>query len=118
MPVRRRQRLGIDQSRRSGLAFSRERGNQLWELHDIEDAPEIVDERGQAELTANLFQPSHQKRTLVHPLLYRAERVFHGLAALIEDIGALRYTGLHSVQYGLVLETGHGAEAIARALRA
>jgi hypothetical protein len=40
-------------------------------------------------------------------LLDRAERVFHGLAALIEDIGALRYTGLHSVQYGLVLETGH-----------
>src|SRR5207248_7765334 len=98
--------------------FSRERGNQLWQLHDIEDAPEIVDERGQAELAANLLQPSHQKRTLVHPLLDRAERVFDRLAALVEDVGALRYAGLHSVQYGLVLETGHGAELIARALRA
>jgi hypothetical protein len=85
---------------RSGLAFSRERGNQLWQLHDIEDAPEIVDECGQAELGANLLQPSHQKRTLVHPLLDRAERVFDRLAALVEDVGALRYAGLHSVQYG------------------
>src|ERR1700750_977621 len=78
----------------------------------------MVGERGQAELAANLLQPSHQKRTLVHPLLDRAERVFDGLAALIEDVGVLRYAGLHSVQYRLVLETGHGAESIARALRA
>ena len=81
----------MGQLRRSGLAFSRERGNQLWQLHYIEDAPEIVDQRGQAELGANLLQPSHQKRTLVHPLFDRAERVFHGLAALVEDVGALRY---------------------------
>ena len=101
----------------SSVAFSRERGDQLWQLHKVEDAPEIVGERGQAELAANLLQPSHQKRTLVHPLLDRAERVFDGLAALIEDVGALRYAGLHSVQYRLVLETGHGAELIARALR-
>ena len=63
------------------MAFSRERGNQLWQLHKVEDAPEIVDERGQAELAANLLQPSYQKRTLVHPLLDRAERVFDGLAS-------------------------------------
>jgi hypothetical protein len=44
--------------------------------------------------------------------------VFDRLATLVEDVGALRYAGLHSVQYGLVLETGHGAELIARALRA
>src|SRR5947209_15459955 len=114
MPVRRRQRLGIDQLRRSGLAFSRERGNQLWQLHDIEDTPEIVDERGEAELGANLLQSSHQKRALVHPLLDRAERVFDRLAALVEDVRALRYADLHSIQYGLVLETGHGAELIDR----
>jgi hypothetical protein len=99
--------LGIDQLRRSGVAFSRERGNQLWRLHDVEDAPEIVDERGQAELAANLLQPSHQKRTLVHPLLYRAKRVFDRLAALVENVWPLRYAGLHSIQYGLVLETGY-----------
>src|SRR5580692_1121119 len=98
--------------------LGRERGDQLWQLHDIEDTPEIVGECGQAELAANLLQPAHQKRTLVHPLLDRAERVFDGLAALIEDVGAPGYAGLHSVQYRLVLETGHGAESIARALRA
>src|SRR5262249_61822970 len=34
---------------------------------------------GQAELGANLLQPSHQKRALVHPLLDRAKRVLDGL---------------------------------------
>src|SRR5205814_2041378 len=47
----------------------RERRDQLWQLHDVEDAPEIVGERGQAELAAHLLQPAHQKRTLVHPCL-------------------------------------------------
>ena len=94
-----------------------ERGNQVWERHDIENAPEIVGQRGQAELGSNLLQPSHQKRTLVHPLLDRAKRVFNGHAALVENVGALRYAGLHSVQHGLVLETRNGAELIARALR-
>ena len=50
-------------------------------------------------------------------MLDRAKRVFNGLAALVEDVGALRYAGLHSVQHGLVLETRNGAELIARALR-
>jgi hypothetical protein len=39
------------------------------------------------------------------------------LAALLENVWPLRYAGLHSIQYGLVLETGYGAELIARALR-
>src|SRR6202008_5181018 len=56
--------------------------------------------------------------TLVHPLLERAKWVLDRLAALVEDVRTLRDAGLHSVQYGLVLETGHGAELIARALRA
>ena len=50
-------------------------------------------------------------------MLDRAKRVFDRLAALVEDVGALRYSGLHSVQHGLVLETGHGAELIAGTLR-
>src|SRR5215472_7942797 len=98
--------------------LGRERGNQLWQLHNIEDAPEIIGERGQAELAAYLLQSSHQKRPLVHPLLDRAKRVFDGLTAVVEDVRALRYAGLHAVQYRLVLETGYGAELIARALRA
>ena len=71
--------------------LGRERGDQLWQLHDIEDAPEIVGERGQAELGAHLLQPSHQKRTLGHPLLDCAKRVFDRLAALVEDAGRLCY---------------------------
>src|SRR6266481_1234678 len=98
--------------------LGRERGDQLWEPHDVEDTPEIVGERGQAELAAHLLQPPHQKRALVHPLLDRAERVFDRLAAVVEDVRTLRYAGLHSVQYGLVLKPRHGSELVARALRA
>jgi hypothetical protein len=74
--------------RHSGLAFRPGARQSTLAADDIEDAPEIVGERGQAELAANLLQPSHQKRTLVHPLLDRTKRVFDGLAALIEDRGA------------------------------
>src|ERR1700749_297354 len=113
-----RQCSGLVQMRVARRGFlGRERGDQLWHLHDIEDAPEIVGERGQAELAAHLLQPAHQKRALVHPLFDRAKRVFDGLAAFVEDVGALRYAGLHSVQYSLVLETRHAAEFTARALR-
>jgi hypothetical protein len=75
------------------VASGPERGHQVRESHDVEDAPEIVGERGQAELGANLLQPSHQKRTLVHPLLNRAKRVFDRLAALVENVWPLRYEG-------------------------
>jgi hypothetical protein len=51
-------------------------------------------------------------------LLDRAEWVFDRLAVLVEDVRMLRDAGLHSVQYGLVFETGHGSELVARALRA
>jgi hypothetical protein len=49
-------------------------------------------------------------------LFDRAKRVFDGLAALVEDVGAPGYTGLHSVQYGFVLEARHAAELIAGTL--
>ena len=57
---------------------------EVWECQDIENEPEIVGRRGQAELGANLLQPSHQKRTLVHPLFDRAKLVFAGLEELVE----------------------------------
>jgi hypothetical protein len=44
--------------------------------------------------------------------------MFNGLTALVEDVRALCHSGLHTLQYGLILETGHGAELIGRALRA
>ena len=99
-----------------GTVFRPGAGNQFGETYDIENPPEIIGERGQAELGANLLQPAHQKRTLVHPLLDRAKRVFIRLAALFKNVWPLRYAGLHSIQYGLVLETRYGAELIARAL--
>ena len=102
-----RQHPKLDREAPRARFLGRERGNQLWELDDIENAPEIVGERGQAELGANLLQPSRQKCTLVHPLLNRAKRVFDRLAALVEDVWPLRDAGLHSIQDGLVLETGY-----------
>jgi hypothetical protein len=46
-----------------GRSFSWEHGDQFWQLRDVEDAPKIVGERGQAELAAHLLQAAHQKRT-------------------------------------------------------
>jgi hypothetical protein len=40
------------------------------------------------------------------------------MKALVKDVRALRHADLHAVQYRLILETGYGAELIARALRA
>src|ERR1022692_1999272 len=75
----------------------------------------LVGHRGQAELGTDLLQATHQKRPLVHPLLDRAERVFDRLAAAVEDIGALRQSGLHPVQYRFVLETRYRAKLAPRA---
>jgi hypothetical protein len=40
----------------------------------------LIGERGQAELSADLLQPSHQECAQVHPLLDRAERGLDRLA--------------------------------------
>src|ERR1700710_1901800 len=58
-------------------------GHHLGEPDDIQHPAEIVGERGQTELGADLLQATHQKRALVHPLLDRAERMFDGLATTI-----------------------------------
>jgi hypothetical protein len=90
-------------------------GHQLGEPDNIEDAPEIIGKRGQAEFGTDLLQAAHQKRLLVHPLLDRAERVFDCLAAAVEDIWAFRQSGLHAVQHGFVLETRYRAKPTTRA---
>src|SRR3954447_15018302 len=76
----------------------RQGGRQLREPDQIEDPPEIVGKRGQAELGANILQATHQECTLVHPLLDRAKRVLDRLATPVEDSGALREPRLHPVQ--------------------
>jgi hypothetical protein len=72
------------------MSSGRQRGHQLGEPDEIEDPPEIVGKRGQAEFGANLLQATHQKRALVHPLLDRAKWVFDCLATPVEDTWALR----------------------------
>jgi len=91
----------------AAISFGSPKINQLWQPQDIEDAPEILDEAGQAGLGANLLQPSHQKPTLVHQLLDSAKRVFDHLAALGENVGALRHAG---AACDPIRPTGHGAE--------
>jgi len=56
--------VGLDELRRAGGGFSGLKcGNQVWELHDVEDAPQIVGERGQAKLRA----PSPTLASETHP---------------------------------------------------
>jgi hypothetical protein len=52
-----RQHLKLGREAPRARFLGRERGNQFWQTYDIEDPPEIVGERGQAELGANLLNP-------------------------------------------------------------
>lgn len=47
----------------------------------------ILDECGQAELAADILQPAHQERALVHPLLDGAERMLDAFAPPVENVG-------------------------------
>jgi hypothetical protein len=93
-------------------------GDQLIKPDDIQDPPEIVSERRQAELGANLLQATHQKRALVHPLLDSSKRVFDSLSTAVKDTGVLRQPGLHPVQHRFVLKPRYRAELATRALPA
>src|SRR3954447_2516404 len=95
----------------------RNRGHRLFKPNNIQHPPEIVGERGQAELGPDLLQTTQQKRPLVHQLLDRAKRVFDRLASTVEDIGTLCQARLHPVQHRFVLQTRDCAELAPRALR-
>jgi hypothetical protein len=43
---------------------------------DVDGPPEIIDERGKAELGPDIVESLHQEGALVHPLLDAAERMF------------------------------------------
>ena len=51
------------------------RRHQFVKGDKIEHPPDVVGKRGQAELSSNLLQTSHQECALIHPLFDRAERV-------------------------------------------
>jgi hypothetical protein len=70
---------------------------------------QIVDERGQAELGADIFEAAHQERARVCPLLYAAEGMLDDLAATVENLGPPFETLGHAIERVLVCERGHGA---------
>jgi len=74
MPCIRQHLNWIERHRGHGF-LGRERGNQLWETYDIEDAPEIVGERGQAELGVRVSQTADFRR----PPLSNPERCRSGV---------------------------------------
>ena len=92
-------------------------GDHPFDSDDVERPAQIVDERGQAELSAHLFEAAHQERALVHPLFDRAERVFDRLAATVENSRPRLQASGHAVQRVFVFETRNGAIAGVRAAR-
>ncbi|MBS7708068.1 hypothetical protein [Chelatococcus asaccharovorans] len=56
-----------------------------------------------AELAAHIVQPSHQERTLVHPLLDGSEGMLDALAPPIENVGPGVEAHAHAVEDRLVL---------------
>src|SRR5450759_5416394 len=79
--------------------------HQGLDAEDVERSPQIVDERRQAELGPDVVESLHQKCALVHPLLDRAEGMFDGLAAPVEDFRPRPQAGGHAVEHRLVLQT-------------
>src|SRR5260221_13620885 len=61
------------------LPLSSDRCDHRSDADDIEGSSEIVDERGETELAANIVEAPHQEGALIHPLLDRAEGVLDGL---------------------------------------
>src|SRR3954471_14239334 len=87
------------------MASPPHRRHQISKSNKIENPPEIVCERGQAEFTPHLLQSAHQEGALVHPLLDRVKRMFHYLTPLVENLGPLSQPFLHPVQHGLMFQT-------------
>jgi hypothetical protein len=81
---------------------------QQYHARDVSDgdgAPEIISERGQAELGAHVLQPAHQKCALVHPLLDRAKRMLDRLPADGKNAGPGCEPRRHALEHRLVLPT-------------
>ena len=70
------------------------------------DCPsDIIGERSEAELGADVFNAPHQKRVLTHPLLDRPERMFHALLAYAHHPWSCRQPGCHAIQNRFVFQT-------------
>src|SRR5271165_5570268 len=72
--------------------------HHLVHAENVERAPQIVDERCQAEFGAHFFQAAHQERALIHPWLDAAERMFDRLATAVENFRPRLQAGRHAVE--------------------
>src|SRR3984893_18631834 len=72
---------------------------------ECERPPQIIDERGQAELGADIVEALHQKGALVHPLLDRAEGMLDHLAPPVENFRSRFQARRHAVEHRLVFQT-------------
>ena len=79
--------------------------DHLSDAKDVQGSTQIVGERGQAELGADFFEPLHQKRALIHPLLDRAKGMLDDLATPKENVGPFLQSGGHAIERRLVLQT-------------
>ncbi len=90
-------------------------GNQARNADKGDGSFDIVGERRQAELPSHVFQPAHQERALIHPLLDRSERVLDAFAPLVQNVGPGGKTHCHAVKHRLILKTRHATEAFGAA---
>src|ERR1700726_3089464 len=75
------------------------------DAEDVERPPQIIDERGQTELGADIVEALRQKGALVHPLLDRAEGMLDHLAPPVEDFRSRFQSRRHAVEHRLVFHT-------------
>src|ERR1700731_1343078 len=85
------------------------------DTEDVERPPQIIDERGQTELGADIVEALHQKGALVHPLLDRAEGMLDHLAPPVENFRSRFQSHRHAVEHRLVFQTRDLAIALGAA---
>ncbi len=71
------------------------------DAEDVDGAPQIIGDRGEAERGADIVEAPHQEGARVHPLLERPEGMFDGITAPCESV---QQSG-HSVQHCLIVQT-------------
>ena len=77
---------------------------------------DVAGQSGQAELTPNVLEPAHQKPTVAHPVLDRAEGVLDGLPAAVQHSGPAGEARCPAVQHRLIHVPSNAPVAVTRAL--
>lgn len=79
-------------------------GDQAGNADEGDGSSNVIGERRQTELAADVLQPPHQESALVHPLFDRAERMLDTFSTLVQDFGSGGKARRHSVKHRLVLK--------------